>query len=126
MLLTPVFLLCGSLALADDIEKTGNDILVMSDSRFYPEEGTFNFTVKQTDAEGNKTEFWLEGYKKGTVHQTGVFVKPEINKNDVGMRSADVIYYKPHSWPKPQIQSYQSLFMNTTFSWGDVMSSDIA
>jgi|GEM_PF-5763455 hypothetical protein len=113
-------------ARADETEKTGNDILMKADSRFYPDEGTFDFTVKQTDAEGNTTEFGLQGYKKGSLHQTGVFIKPQINMSDVGMRSSDVIYYKPHTWPKPQIQSYQSLFMSTTFSWGDVMSSDIA
>ncbi len=116
--LTPVW--------ADDIVKTGKDILVNADRRFFPYEGTYDFIIRQKDAEGNTTEYELQGYKKGTLNQTGVFIKPIINKNDVGMRSGDVIYYKPHVWPKPQIQSYEALFMSTSFSWGDVMSSDIA
>ncbi len=111
---------------AADIEKQGKELLENADKRFYPYEGTFDFIVRQKDAEGNTTEFGMQGYKKGNTSITGVLTKPEIDRNDVGMRCQDTIYYKPHTWPKPQIESYTAAFMSTTFSWGDVLTSDIA
>ena len=105
---------------AEEAEKTGKNVLQKADSRFYPEEGTFEFYLKMNDVDGSVKEYRMQGYKKGVLYQTGVWIAPDINKNDVGMRCGDTIYYKPVKWTKPEVQSYQSLFMDTGFSWGDV------
>ncbi len=110
----------------ENVEKQGKDILEKADKRFYPDEGSVDLSITTDDTDGVHREYKLQYYKKGTLYQTIVFITPEINKNDVGMRSGDTIYYKQSKWPKPDIMSYQAAFMESGFSWGDVVTSDIA
>jgi len=113
-------------AYAATVEQQGEEILDQADREFYPFEGTMEMYVQSVQSDGSKQEYRMQVYKKGAINQTVVWTFPKINENDIGMRSGDTIYYKPRKATKPDIMSYQALFMSTGFSWGDVMSSDIA
>jgi len=120
-----LFILTGVFAFADDIEKQGQTILDQADKRFYPVEGSMKISLNAEGMDGRK-EFRLECYKKGSLYQTVVFVSPTINKNNVGMRSGNTIYWKEAKWPKSNIMSYQATFADSTFSFGDILTGDMA
>ena len=109
-----------------NIVSRGKDILKKADFRLYPAEGSYIIKIKAEDIEGNLVEFHIEGYKKGHHNQTIVWTFPQINRNDVGIRSGGTIYYKPSRWHKADIMSYQAAFVHTGFSWGDILSTEIA
>ncbi len=119
------FLTASGALFCEDVQKEGKDILEKSDKRFFPEEGSIDFFVTSDDQEGHR-EYKMQGYKKGYLNQTIVWVSPEINKNDVGMRSGDTIYYYIFKINKTDIMSYQAVFLESSFSWGDVVSSELA
>lgn len=102
------------------------EILYKADSVLYPEEGTMDIHIQGENIEGTFREWTLNAYKSGTKTQTIVWVTPKVNFNDVAMRTHDMIYYKPAQWHKADIMSYKAVFMGTGFSWGDVLSSDLA
>ncbi|MEJ5283683.1 MAG: outer membrane lipoprotein-sorting protein [Brevinematia bacterium] len=126
-----LFTLCLILLISENIfsettKEKGKKILEEADSTLYPYEGSFNLYIESKEKNAPLKTYELQCYKKGRKYQTGIWKSPAINLNDVGMRSGDVIYYKPNKWHKPDIMSYQALFMGTGFSWGDVFSSDIS
>lgn len=120
-----LFTLTAAFAFAEDIEKQAQTILDQADKRFYPVEGSMKIYLNAEGMEGRK-EFRLECYKKGSLYQTVVFVSPTINKNNVGMRSGNTIYWKEAKWPKSNIMSYQATFADSTFSFGDILTGDMA
>ncbi|NPV38220.1 MAG: outer membrane lipoprotein-sorting protein [Brevinematales bacterium] len=108
------------------VAERGKGMLERSDALLYPFEGSFVLLIQSQEKGGPLITYELEGYKKGKKYQTVIWRSPAVNLNDVGLRSGEVIYYKPAKWPKADMMSYLSLFMGTGFSWGDVLVSDIA
>jgi hypothetical protein len=106
-------------------QERGKMLLANADRMLYPESSTYivDLTTKYEDG---KTLTWrFEGYKKGMLKQTIVMTSPDIQRNDVGIRSGEVIYWKPRKWPKPQIMSYQAAFLESPLSYGDILSVDL-
>ncbi len=122
-----VLVFLGGVVMGFAQEVKGREILQKADGALYPNEGSFELSIESREkGSANPRRYSMQGYKRGKKYQTLVWKSPAVNFNDVGMRSGDVIYYKPAKWHKPQIMSYLAIFMDTGFSWGDVMVSDIA
>jgi hypothetical protein len=106
----------------------GNTMVAKADSVLYPRRGTYDLLVNIEYPEGKnirKQEFHMEVFKSGKQQQTIIWSAPSIQKDDVGVRRNSTIYYKRSKWHKPEIMSYQSVFVESPFSWGDIMSSDL-
>lgn len=101
-------------------------LLLKADNNMFPYEGTYNLKIENQDVSGRQSSFNGQLYKKNYSRQTLVWTFPKQNLNDVGMMVDDVIYYKPFKTTRATLMSYQSLFMNSGFSWGDVVKSMIA
>jgi hypothetical protein len=108
-----------------NIEKQCKEILTKADKRFFPEEGTYELLIADMSRQGEETLTTLQMYKKGKTKLTSVYVYPEVMKNNVGIRNGDTIYYKPRKAAKPDIMSYQAVFMDSTLTWGDVLWTDL-
>lgn len=118
--------LMGTLLWCQSVETSGHDILVKSDLAFYPKEGTYDMNIVANSAKGQKTTYDMQIYKSGKEKQTVVWVSPEVMKNTVSIRNGDTIFYKPLKAFRPDIMSYQALFLNSGFAWGDVVSADLS
>jgi hypothetical protein len=110
---------------SDDVSALGKTILDKADSRFYPFEGSIEMILNTEDSENVKREYRMQAYKKGSTSETIVFSLPLINKNNVGMRTGDTIYWKEAKWPKPRMMSYQAVFVDSAFSFGDILTGDM-
>lgn len=125
--ITAAFLLLAAAgAIHAGVAEDGRLILQKADARFYPSEGSYDISINGEDLSGNMHEIHLQAYKSGLIKQTVVWTYPAINLNDVGVRSGDTIYYKPREWHQAEIMSYQSVFADTGFSWGDILSANLA
>jgi hypothetical protein len=118
-------MMLSSVVNGESDQEKGKILLTLADRVLYPESATYTVDLT-TSYEDNKTLTWgFEGYKKGMLKQTIVMTFPDIQRNDVGIRSGDVIYWKPRQWPKPQIMSYQAVFLESPLSYGDILSVDL-
>ncbi|HUX40036.1 MAG TPA: outer membrane lipoprotein-sorting protein [Rectinemataceae bacterium] len=113
-------------AAAQSTAELGRSILEKADRRFYPVEGSMEVSVRASDMDGNSLEYRFTAYKKGGANQTIVWSYPAIDRDEVGMRRGDLIFHKQPKWPKPEILGYQAVFVDSPFSWGDILSSDLA
>lgn len=111
---------------AQEIEKQGFEILNISDQRFYRYEGTSRGIVSRVDMLGHEITHEIEIYKRGVDKLTIVWTAPSINRNDIALREGDIMYFKPAKFKKPQKMSYQQMFLESEFSWEDIMTSDTA
>lgn len=115
---------CGIYGQSDEVR--GKTLLSRSDAVLYPEMATYIVRLAANYPDGKNLRWDFEGYKKGVSKQTIVMISPKIQRNDVGIRSGDVIYWKPRKWPKPQIMSYQAVFLESPLSYGDILSVDLS
>jgi len=111
---------------AQSVEEQGRDLLIKADQILFVEEGTYQVFLKSQDERERIREYELEAYKKGRRRQTTVWISPRVNRNDVGMRKDRTMYFKPANLPSPNLYSYKTVFVESDFSWGDIMSSDMA
>lgn len=127
MRIVAIFLLSGFtfLVWGQTIEEQGRKLLFNSDRRLYPDEGTFDMLIGEIKQGVEKKMYTMQIYKKGKTKSTTVCVYPEVMKNNVSMKNGDIIYYKARKAFKPDIISYNSMFLDSGFSWGDVLATDL-
>lgn len=116
-------LVCSNL-LAEELPP--QRLLEKADQRFYPAQGTWSMTLKTTNLDRKVLEYQIDFYSNGPQFQTAVYNFPALVKGTVAMKNSDTIYFKDNRWPKPQILGYQAVFVDSSFSYGDVLSVHLA
>ena len=121
-----LFMMCAAALSSQTVKERGKEMLEKADRMLFPDEGSGFIAIESTDDTGKELNWSLEAYKKGQKKQTVVWVSPKSTRNDVGLRSERTIYHKALKATKPSIFNYLSLFLESAFSWGDIIAADFA
>ena len=118
------FLVLASNAMANDISAAeANEILKKSDAILLPDECTYDLAIDcYMEDEDINVQFQLQAYKRGYTGLTVVWVSPQVERGDVGLRSREKIYYQTVESFRPTIMSYRATFFDSAQSWGDITS----
>ncbi|HCL56254.1 MAG TPA: hypothetical protein DHW82_04500 [Spirochaetia bacterium] len=105
---------------------SGEEILKKSDEQWVPDICSYLLTMKTIESGGDEKENQFKGFKKGSVKNVMTVVKPKKISGSVFLRKDDVIFSYYTTNHKLNKVAYQSLFMGSLLSYGDVLATELS
>ena len=102
----------------------GTTVLQKTDDKIIPRTAIFSIKVASKTADQQRT-YLIRGAKDGSEKTLLVVQAPTMVKDIVHLRKADNIWTYYPSIGKTNRMAYQSIFMDTTLSYGDIISTEL-
>lgn len=117
-----VFSLIQGSIFSGDLTGLQQNILATSDRLLFPAEASYNITLRVNPDDPNPLDYALKVYSSGPSQRRAVWIKPDYNKNDLAVKSKDLVIFKYHQWHKADTLSAKSSFLESAFSWEDILN----
>jgi outer membrane lipoprotein-sorting protein len=117
-----ILLLISLSAFAQD----GDQLLKKSDEQWVPDNSSYILSMTTYEHSGKTKVQEFRGFKKGASRNVMIVERPRKIKGSVFLRKEDVIWSYFTTNHRLQKVAYQSLFMGTLLSYGDVLATELS
>jgi len=98
------------------------NILKQSDRKIVPQNCSYKLTMKVIESDGNERVTVMQGYKRGEDKNMLIVEQPAGLKGIIHLRNGNTIWTYYPTIHRSIKTAYKSVFMNSTLSYGDVLS----